>query len=407
MDDNRAESGESREDWAGLEARRRRDLTVGVIVGLVLVALAVALALARCPSGVLDPVTTRPFTPAEPTAEPTWTVVATYTPAGGSAETSSGGSGTAPSPDDAASADSGPGDGATGGESSVLRAPALAYRLDGMLHVIAEDGSGTRLVARSASGAFALSPDGRVLAWVDATSGALTLTEVASGEAHHVGSALQTEPVWLPDSATVVYVAPGPQVVRVDADGSGASTLSNGSMTAVSPDGSMAAVLSSAGDEVVLLGADGSEARIPVDAPVAGLACDVRGVYVGVGPDGAGRVSLLFIDAITGAERVLVASARADRPVSFGALLLSPDGRTLVYAERGDDGYSRLFAIDPAGGAPRPLSPRRDCYALAWSADGTALGAIEGNAVQGESTALVLVSAADGAARVVVPGAGL
>jgi Tol biopolymer transport system component len=93
--------------------------------------------------------------------------------------------------------------------------------------------------------------------------------------------------------------------------------------------------------------------------------------------------------------------------VAFAGLTLSPDGKWLVYAETGDDGYSRLFAVPAAGGAPVTLSPRYDGYALSWSADGTELFFVEGNAIQGEATRVSAVHPDGTAHRIVVEGGGL
>ena len=65
---------------------------------------------------------------------------------------------------------------------------------------------------------------------------------------------------------------------------------------------------------------------------------------------------------------------------------------SLLYAAESDDGYSRMWLVPTAGGTPFALSSRRDNYPLQWSVSGKEILFIEGNAFQGESTALYHVS---------------
>jgi len=107
------------------------------------------------------------------------------------------------------------------------------------------------------------------------------------------------------------------------------------------------------------------------------------------------------------APRRIVGKPQTERPFGYASLMLSPDGQRLLYAEAGDDGYSRASIVPVAGGTPVLLTVRRDTYPLGWSADGNSVFFVEGNAFQGEPTALMSVRADGMGRRTVVAGAGL
>jgi hypothetical protein len=74
----------------------------------------------------------------------------------------------------------------------------------------------------------------------------------------------------------------------------------------------------------------------------------------------------------------------------------------------GDDGYSRLRTIGPDGRDVRQVEGSRDVYPLAWAGGhGSLLFYVEGNASQGEPTALVSVDPFCQNKHFVLVGAGL
>jgi protease II len=102
----------------------------------------------------------------------------------------------------------------------------------------------------------------------------------------------------------------------------------------------------------------------------------------------------------------LVGPGAAEDHTGFGMLSLSPDETRLAYARTGDDGYSRMSVVKSMGGESYAVSTRRDCYPLGWAADSSAVFYIEGNAWQGESTALMKMNASGSGRTVLVSGAG-
>jgi Tol biopolymer transport system component len=283
------------------------------------------------------------------------------------------------------------------------RATLVAYRRDGWLCVAAEDGSGERRVAESAAGVFSLSPDGTVLAFVDSATGTLVLADVGSGGVKSIGPAVQDTPSWVPDSGWVVYTMPGPKVARALRDGIATTVLFEGSMPSVSTHEAVVVGLAPTGEISVLR--QGVVSKIRPDGSVTALASDGTNVYYGSIAPQSGAVSLRAVGIDGSGKRTLVSGPAASRAVTFGDLLLAPNADRLVYAERSDDGYSRMFAVPPGGGAPTDLSVRRDCYPLRWTADGASVFFIEGNAIQGDPTALMRVSPAGGSRRLLVDGA--
>jgi len=290
-------------------------------------------------------------------------------------------------------------------EPQPARAPKVVYRRDGWVCVASEDGTGERRLFESAEGRFSLSPDGGALAVVDLESLYLTLVDVESEQATRVHQATQDTPAWSPDSAWLVYTEPGPRVRRVKRDGTDDVGMFAGKLPAVSIDGSRVVGVTPEGERVAIW-EDTRMRRFSVGAPITGIAADADTVYVGTGP--AETTPSLRAFATDGrVVRTLISAPAAERAVSFSDLLLCPDGATLAYAEHGDDGYSRLFTVATSGASAVERSLRRDCYPLSWSADCGAVLFIEGNALQGERTALASVKLADGIIRVLVEGAGL
>lgn len=376
--------------WRSVENRRKAGIAAAVAVAVLGVAGTLALSAGRGPAADRETESSRTITPAEETTESDTAVPRVEGETEG--EVAQGGS-----EEDGSAA--GPGD----GTADYVRAPLVAYRRGGMLCVAAEDGRGERAVTPSAAGVFSLSPDGTKLAFVESGTGVLALADVASGAVTTVGAAAQDTPGWAPDSAWLVYTAPGPAVMRLVRDGGPAVQIFAGSMPSVSvADGT---VVAAAVTGELAVWKNGSLTLMPAAGTITGLATDGSTIWCGsLAPDGS--PSLCAGSATGRDKRVVVASPQSTRAVTFGDLLLSADGTRLVFAERGDDGYSRMFAVPAAGGEAVALSVRRDCYPLRWTADGVSVCFIEGNAFQGDPTALMRVTPLGGSRRLLVEGAG-
>ncbi len=287
----------------------------------------------------------------------------------------------------------------------------IAFRKDARIHVSAATGSDDRVVAQSAAGPYALSPDGRVLAHV--TDGRLWLVSLDGGRSVNVGPASGDDPgagacpVWSADSRYVYFtrtVNGGDEVWRVAAGGSKAQRVMDGSCPSVSPDGRVVAAIDSAGGLIVAVGGS-IPRRLPMApaVPVAVAAGEAE-LYVAV-IDAAGESAVERM-ALDGSRRARVVGPPVDAPrATWGVLRLSPDGTRLAAAAVGDDRYSRLGIIDPTSGRVLPVGARRDTYVRYWSADGRFLYYVEGNAYQGEPTRLMRVESAGVGRTVVVAGA--
>lgn len=389
MGDHPSYEAERGSYWRSIENRRKAGIAAAIALAVLGVAGTLVLSAGRGPDGGSQADTSRTITPAEETSETTAPVAGQGGAADGSCTTP-----VASGPD---------GGGANVGGTHNVRAPLVAYRRNGALCVAGEDGSGERAVVASAGGVFSLSPDGTAIAVVDAGSGTLSIVNVASGAIIAVGAAAQDTPSWAPDSAWLVYTAPGPSVMRVARSGSGATKLFAGSMPSVSvADGTVVGVAASG---ALAVWRNGTLTLLPVPGTITGLA--TNGVTVWCGSLSAEGGASLCAGTITGSDkRVLVSAPHSTRAVTFSDLLLSPDGAQLVYAEQGDDGYSRMYAVPASGGTAEELSVRRDCYPLRWTADGVAAMFIEGNAFQGDPTALMRVEPSGEARRLLVNGAG-
>jgi len=140
---------------------------------------------------------------------------------------------------------------------------------------------------------------------------------------------------------------------------------------------------------------------IPVTGYVVDIALSASRVFYAVAADDLAQPEIRSVDLKGGGTVVLRSGTQAGARASFQDLCASGDGNRLAYAEAGDDGYSRIFAMDAAGGgSPVTLSVRRDDYPMCWGCDGR-LFFIEGNAWQGESTKLMSVQP-DGTGRTTV-----
>lgn len=389
--------------WRDIDRRHRARILLGAAVVLV-AAVAGAVVLTGEEPAVPADETSRTVTPAEQTSETTLPVPSyeqtaatdAETPAGGDADAGSGEGSVAP----------GGADGQTPGAAPAVASRRILYRRDDWLCVAALDGTAERRVADSASGVFSLSPDGNTIASVDA-DGLLRLYDAASGRSVEVGPAERDRPAWAADSAWLVYTSPGQRVARVSRDGADRRTLFSGRLPVIGPDAATVyAAASTVQEPAVLAWRGGDMERLPVGAPVTGLACSASRIYIGSAPDSTGASALSSRLLGGTGERVEARSETTARGVSIGTLLVSPDGGWVAYAEQGDDGYSRVYAVPVAGGVPVQISGRRDSYPLQWlGADNTLLLA-EGNPMQGEPVSIVSATVPGGVRRLIVEGAG-
>ncbi len=353
------------------------------------------------------PAAPRTYTPAQETSSSVTTATSSLlaTPAA-SAESSSA---TAAA---AAAAAAGSGEGAAPG---IVRAAKIEFRLGSSVYVADEDGGSASAVTQATDGQFALSPDGLTLAL--ARNGSISLYEVATGKLLFSAIAETVLPVWLPDSSAVLFMRVAPdgtaQIFSVSPSGGQESAIGAGSGVAVSPNGANIALLpppgSTATPQILVSREGGAFAPIPVPGgdPI-GIALGNNRIFVSTmsAAEGAAIWSLA-LDGSGTRRLVKPGTVAAEKGATFGRMLLSPDGLNLLYAAESDDGYSRMWLVPTAGGAPFSLSSRRDNYPLKWSVSGKDILFIEGNAFQGEKTALYHVSPTGTRRLMVVSGAGL
>lgn len=302
---------------------------------------------------------------------------------------------------------------APGSDPPRKRAPLVPYRAEGAVWVVGEAGDGARRVIASSSGPFALSGDGKRLAVVDGVASRLWIVDVATGARRDVGPAVPVRPEWSPDSQWLLYSRPigdDQEIVRVAAGGHGATALMRGvrgrfvrgaDVAVAAP---RTAVLPS---QVVAVYSDGRSLRIASKVSSVEVVPSPRGMYVSDAGDGTSPPSIRYVAGDGGSELTIVNAPVAGSNVHLTDLSVSPEGTWLVWAETRDDGYSRMFARSASGLKTIPLKAHRDCYLIGWSADGTELLRIEGNAAQGESTRLTAVRPDGTGWRVVMEGAGI
>lgn len=303
---------------------------------------------------------------------------------------------------------------------AVKRAPFIAYRMAGALYVAREDGTQPRKVATSATGAYALSPDGKTLAHVDEAKARLLLTDVGTGTSKDAGQALNHVPGWSPDSARLAYVtgtSTAPEIRLTSRTASAQGSVAAGHSPTFSNDGSLlllvaGAALGQPGEvtiaymDRVYSGAIAGGGRLAADA-----AFGIGGVVAAV-TDGSTSTSRLLTSPAWSANKKafwseIPVNSSAGETTAIARLCSSPDGKYLAYAESGDDGYSRAFVYDVSKRTSVALSVRRDTYPLCWTSDGARVLFVEGNAFQGEATALMSVRPDGMGRRVLVEGAGL
>jgi hypothetical protein len=303
--------------------------------------------------------------------------------------------------------------------SSAVRAPYIAYRAGGSIWVSGQRGASARAVYEAESGTFSLSPNGLTIAYVDPGAGTLRMIDVTTKRTAAVGPAALVRPVWAPDSSFVLFQRMSSvrvdDVWRVKADGTGAMLVMRGVRGRLLADGRsvIAAPILTGATNVVAWMAGSTTLQGTQKVSSTEVCPAAKGVYFAdagglVGAGGAASLpSLRFIGYDGKGERIVVATPVSGARAAFSGLTLSPDGAWLVYAETGDDGYSRLYALRTSGGAPVSLTPRLDGYFMNWSADGRELFLAEGNAIQGEATRISAIRPDGGGHRVVVEGGGL
>ncbi len=386
--------------WNGLDAAHRKRLVVGLIGGVLVLAVLIALSWALT-------ITERPRVKA-----PAPTIVPTP-----DAQTYSG----EPSPSAVSSAPATPATGtpAVAAAAPATRAPIIAYRAGATVWVAGQYGATPRGVYSSQSGAFSLSPDGRKLAVVDSVLRRLDIVDVVSGKVTRVGSALPARLDWAPDSSFVVYTRASQgdradEVWRVSAGGSGAAKVVDGAAGRVMPDGKTIISVPASGGvptDLVAVLSDGRRISGGDTATSIEVCPAAAGVYFSSTrtpqTGGSPSSSVRFVRYDGTGVRIVAAKTLTTSNAAFSDLTLSPNGDWLVYSEAGDDGYSRLFSVPTAGGVRKALTPRYDGQWLRWSSDGTELIYVEGNADQGEATRVSAIRPDGSGHRIIIEGGGL
>jgi Tol biopolymer transport system component len=242
------------------------------------------------------------------------------------------------------------------------------------------------------------------------------LYDVETGRIAFSGLAEPIQPVWLPDSSAVMFVRVGAsgsaQVYRVPSSGGRETLVGPGSNAAVSPNGEVVALLpaldSTATPQVFVSQKGGTFRPVGVSGgvPIEIALGNNRLIVSTTSASGSAAVWSLALDG-SDSQQIVKPDSSADKGATFGRLLPSPDGASLLFAREGDDGYSRMFLVPAKGGAVVSLSSRRDNYPVQWSDSGKEILFIEGNSFQGETTALYHVSPTGTRRLLVVSGAGL
>jgi hypothetical protein len=383
--------------WSGIDKRHRGWILAGGVSGVVLLAIGIGVAVAMVGSSLSSRGTG--FTPAGVAASVTATApvgTTATTAATGTSDTTAAVQATTPAP----------------------ASPLVAYRKSGAIWVADQDGTGSRQVVPSVAGKFALSPDGGTLAVIEESSSTATLSlvDVAGGKGTVVGTAVSQQPSWAPDSSYVVYTMADPSthdfdVERVSRDGSGRRQVGPGSGASVAPDGSIVAVSAKHDVSVhpAVVYSNGVQRLIGVKVIVNAVAPLRDRVIMADAGSFLGTKRSPAIDSIgyDGSGQKVLVSRPSLAAAYFGTIDPSPDGSWIAYTETGDDGYSRMFAVQPSGGRPVKLSILRDDYILGWTSDGSEILFIEGNQLQGEPTRLMAVRPDGSKRRVVIDGAGL
>ena len=381
--------------WSRVDKRHRGWIVAGGVAGVVVLAVGIGVAVAMIGSSLASPHPAPTSTAATAASSPATIPVTTTSPS--ATETTAATGSTQPT-------------------TAPVATSLVAYRKAGAVWVAGQDGSSPRMLFTSASGQFALSPDGATLAVVDDATHALSLVDVATGRTTTVGSAVPRQPGWAPDSSYLVYTlqpsgAHDTEIERVSRDGSGRQQVGPGGGACVAPDGSIVAVSAThdvSGHPAVVY-KNGSQTLIGRTLTVNAVAPIPGRVVLADAGSFLGNRRAPSIDTVgyDGAGQKLLVSKPSASAAYFGVLDPSPDGSWVAYTETGDDGYSRMFAVPSAGGKHVALSLVRDDYILGWSSDGSEILFIEGNQVQNEPTRLMAVRPDGTKRRVIIEGAGI
>ncbi len=229
-----------------------------------------------------------------------------------------------------------------------------------------------------------------------------------------MGTAAFTEaPRWAPDGTWLVYTSgsEATSIRRAETTGVMGPTLAkSGASPRVSPKGEFIAYGASLqpgpGDRVTIARTDGGGS--------AAVGSSGGALSWAWGPKG----ELYFSKQATTPDdwRLWVAAPPRFKPKAVGTanlaapayqlhgLMVSPDGKYVLSAAAGDDEYSRLMVYDVAKRRFSAISTRRDAYPYGWTPDGAILY-FEGNAYQGEPSALMSIRPDGTGRRMVVSGA--
>lgn len=296
--------------------------------------------------------------------------------------------------------------------SATHRAERIAFRLKSTLYVSDETGGHRTKIAKSAEGPYALAPNGSTLAWIQ--GGQLKIASVGS-KVTTVGPADSAfVPVWVGDSSSLIYrvrVGDTTSLMRLPRGANSANTLAAGVDVATSSDSRIIVVRDSsdtvadgvgrvlvslnggAFSTVEVTGGEATAVGVTSTRVFVGLAASDRGsAVVSIKPDGSDR-------------REIAGAVPGTMPAVWGGITPSPAGMTLALEAQGDDGYARTYTVPAGGGQLTALGNRLDIAFHGWNAAGSRIFLIEGNAIQGEATALVSVKPDGSAHRVVVSGA--
>jgi Tol biopolymer transport system component len=250
------------------------------------------------------------------------------------------------------------------------------------------------------------------LAVVDPETQYLSIVNVASGKVTTVGPAEDRMPSWAPDGAWFAYTGlrDGSRVVmRAGRDGTAPTVLALGFAPQVSADSKSVYFLQPGSDTGGLLArteaaVGGRPVTLVVSEVVSAFALSEKSLVYSTGQ---GAQALIWRSGLDGTGAVRLVEPPADSVASgYANLMLSPDGKLLLFSRTGDDGYSRMEAASVAGGVPVELSSLKDDYPMGWTVDSARIVFVSGNAFQGEHTDVATVKPDGTLRRVIVPGGG-
>ena len=276
----------------------------------------------------------------------------------------------------------------------------IAFHIGNTLYIASEDAK-TKTPMHIVGTNYALSPDGRTVAAIE--KGKLVVAAVgqhllASSPSTPGLTAEATPPVWMPDSSAVLFVRADQdgiaRIWRLDRDSGAASEVRSGTGVAVSPNSRTIVTMPSedAAAPVIAVSTTGGGSKtfkVPSGDPVD-IAVSTDRVFVST--VSASGVSALWSLAYDGTKKkqIVGPDVAGSTSVTYGELMLSPDGTKLLFAADGDDGYSRLWTVPVAGGKATAISGLRDGYAIGWTRDGKGILFVQGNSFQGQTTSLWL-----------------